>query len=374
MDRSYHRRNRSRSRSKDHARDKHRRVRSRSRSDSRDRSRDEDRYHEETSSSGRYNNQHVSRHQGQTPLLPLEGTIYKGKIVKIESFGAFVALQGYRQQGLVHISQLVRDRVESANEVVTIDQEVYVKVLAIDTTDSSRPKISLSMKYADQGSGADKDPNGVEAELSMRKKTTRKGEPEPLKLEAVLNTVCKRCGGRGHISSECFNTGGVKYELVEAEPEESSLQPEVAVPALAPAASAPVGRGRGAVLPSWLTNTNSTSDTHLGGVVGGSTSGATQKKEERKKHDKKTKKEKKSKKSKKGVEKKKSKDKKHKRDKKHKEKHKGSSKKVSKTHEIAVALAVPAAPTIRSASLSSSSSSSSSSSFSSRSRSNSTRS
>jgi predicted RNA-binding protein with RPS1 domain len=295
-------------------------------------------------------------------LLPLEGTIYNGKIVKIESFGAFVSLQGYRQQGLVHISQLVRDRVESANEVVTIDQEVYVKVLGIDTTDSNRPKISLSMKYADQGSGADKDPNGVEAELSMRKKTTRKGEPEPLKLEAVLNTVCKRCGGRGHISSECFNTGGVKYELVEAESDEKvSLQPEVTTSALASTTSAPVGRGRGAVLPSWLTNTNSTSDAHLGGIIGGNTSGTVQKKE----RDKKTKKEKKSKKSKKGVEKKKSKDKKHKKDKQRKEKHKGHSKKVLKTHETAVA-------PIRSASLSSSSSSSSSTS--SRSRSNSTRS
>ena len=50
--------------------------------------------------------------------------------MKIESFGAFVEMAGSRFQGLVHISQLAKDRVENINEVVTVNDEVFVKVQA----------------------------------------------------------------------------------------------------------------------------------------------------------------------------------------------------------------------------------------------------
>ena len=248
----------------------------------------------------------------------IDFSVYRGKVVKLESFGAFVAIDGHKQQGLVHISQLAKDRVESVSEVVTVDQMVYVKVLAIEGDNPARPKISLSMKYADQSNGVDRDPNGVDAELNARRKTAWKGEQGPVKLEAVLNTICRRCGGSGHISSECFNTSGVKYDLLEAEPEEkvfpdtkSSQPPSVSV-----------GRGRGAVLPSWVTNST---DTNLGGIVSYDgklcDEGGKVKKEKKDKRDKKDKKDKKDKRSKKkSVDKKKrhkeKKDKKHKKDKK----------------------------------------------------------
>jgi hypothetical protein len=35
-----------------------------------------------------------------------------------------------------------------------------------------------------------------------------------IELGALLPTVCKRCGGQGHLASECFNVGGEKYELI----------------------------------------------------------------------------------------------------------------------------------------------------------------
>jgi ribosomal protein S1 len=52
----------------------------------------------------------------------------------------------------VHISQLARDRVEHPEDVVSVGQEVFVKVLTVDPPDNARgrPKIALSMKYADQ--------------------------------------------------------------------------------------------------------------------------------------------------------------------------------------------------------------------------------
>lgn len=51
--------------------------------------------------------------------------------MKIEAFGAFVEMAGTRFQGLVHISQLAKDRVENINEVVTVNDEVFVKVKSV---------------------------------------------------------------------------------------------------------------------------------------------------------------------------------------------------------------------------------------------------
>jgi len=79
---------------------------------------------------------------------PEVGQIYKGKVVKIMDFGAFVNFFGSRD-GLVHISQLTQGRPESVGEVVKEGQEVYVKLLGFD----DRGKVRLSMKVVDQQTG-----------------------------------------------------------------------------------------------------------------------------------------------------------------------------------------------------------------------------
>jgi polyribonucleotide nucleotidyltransferase len=79
---------------------------------------------------------------------PEIGQIYKGKVVKIMEFGAFVNFFGARD-GLVHISQLTQGRPESVGEVVKEGQEVYVKLLGFD----DRGKVRLSMKIVDQTTG-----------------------------------------------------------------------------------------------------------------------------------------------------------------------------------------------------------------------------
>ena len=79
---------------------------------------------------------------------PEVGLIYKGKVVKIMDFGAFVNFFGARD-GLVHISQLTQGRPETVGEVVKEGQEVYVKLLGFD----DRGKVRLSMKFVDQGTG-----------------------------------------------------------------------------------------------------------------------------------------------------------------------------------------------------------------------------
>jgi len=70
------------------------------------------------------------------------GKIYKGKVVKIMEFGAFVNFLG-KQDGLVHISELAAKRVEKVSDVVKEGDEVSVKVLGFD-----RGKVKLSIKQA----------------------------------------------------------------------------------------------------------------------------------------------------------------------------------------------------------------------------------
>ncbi|MGE3916996.1 MAG: polyribonucleotide nucleotidyltransferase [Hyphomicrobiaceae bacterium] len=88
---------------------------------------------------------------------PEVGQIYKGKVVKIMEFGAFVNFFGAKD-GLVHISQLTQGRPATVGEVVKEGQEVYVKLLGFD----DRGKTRLSMKIIDQTTG--KEIPGVEAD------------------------------------------------------------------------------------------------------------------------------------------------------------------------------------------------------------------
>ena len=81
---------------------------------------------------------------------PEVGMIYKGKVVKVVDFGAFVNFFGARD-GLVHISELAPRRVAKVADVINEGDEVRVKVLGID----DRGKVRLSMKVVDQATGED---------------------------------------------------------------------------------------------------------------------------------------------------------------------------------------------------------------------------
>ncbi|MDR0984618.1 MAG: polyribonucleotide nucleotidyltransferase [Ruminococcus sp.] len=74
---------------------------------------------------------------------PKPGTIYKGKVVRIMTFGAFVEIAPGKD-GLVHISHLDNKRVGKVEDVVNIGDEVVVKVLEID----SQGRLNLSRKDA----------------------------------------------------------------------------------------------------------------------------------------------------------------------------------------------------------------------------------
>ena len=70
------------------------------------------------------------------------GDVVKGKVSKIAAFGAFVELS-YKIDGLIHISQLSRDRVEKVKDVLKVGDEVEARVIKVDTDER---RIGLSIK------------------------------------------------------------------------------------------------------------------------------------------------------------------------------------------------------------------------------------
>jgi small subunit ribosomal protein S1 len=87
----------------------------------------------ETDIPGRY-------HQNQTVL---------GKVTKLTNFGVFVELEP-GLEGLLHISELADQKVDSPEDVVKVGDQIEVKVLRVDPAER---KIGLSRKRAQWGRG-----------------------------------------------------------------------------------------------------------------------------------------------------------------------------------------------------------------------------
>jgi len=88
---------------------------------------------------------------------PEVGGVYKGKVVKIVDFGAFVNFFGKRD-GLVHVSQIESRRLNHPSDVLKEGQEVWVKLLGFD----DRGKVRLAMKMVDQATGKELAEQGEE--------------------------------------------------------------------------------------------------------------------------------------------------------------------------------------------------------------------
>lgn len=114
------------------------------------------------------------------------------QIIRLEPYGAFAEISGYKKHGLIHISQLSAHRVDVVSEVLTVGETVAVKVVDLDDN-----KISLSMKYADQTKEIDLDPAGVEYSREKSRRSKGKGDDggrnEAITIKDVyLNTTCPR--------------------------------------------------------------------------------------------------------------------------------------------------------------------------------------
>jgi len=79
------------------------------------------------------------------------GSVVSGRVTRLADFGAFVELTP-GVEGLVHISELSRERVQKVSNVLKVDEVVNVKVLSVD---SGQRRIALSLKQAQEEHEAD---------------------------------------------------------------------------------------------------------------------------------------------------------------------------------------------------------------------------
>ncbi|XP_032566014.1 nucleolar protein of 40 kDa [Chiroxiphia lanceolata] len=153
--------------------------------------------------------------------LPELYAIFQGEVAAVTDYGAFIKIPGCRKQGLVHRTHMSSCRVDKPSEIVDVGDKVWVKLIGKEMKDD-KLKLSLSMKVVNQGTGKDLDPNNVALDQDERKKRSfRDYTSQKITLEAVLNTVCKKCGCKGHFAKECFmQPGGTKYSLIPEEEED----------------------------------------------------------------------------------------------------------------------------------------------------------
>ncbi len=100
------------------------------------------------------------------------GNILPGKVTGITNFGAFVDL-GNRKTGLVHISEVSNSYIKDIKDVLTVGDEVQVKVMEI----SGDGKVSLSIRRA----SADSSEENVEEKPKFQKTAPRNQEGQGFK-------------------------------------------------------------------------------------------------------------------------------------------------------------------------------------------------
>jgi small subunit ribosomal protein S1 len=96
--------------------------------------------------------------------------VVKGKVVRLERFGAFVDI-GAERPGLIHISELTHDYIRSVDEVLKEGDEVEVKILDIDR---KKKQIKLSRKAMEE---------------QVVKVAQKQADPAPAEVETPIPTV-----------------------------------------------------------------------------------------------------------------------------------------------------------------------------------------
>ncbi len=89
-----------------------------------------------------------SRASGAFLAANPDGAVVTGTVVRVEKFGAFVALVP-GVEGLLHVSEVAWSRVESPAEILKVGQAVTVKIIKRETVDG-RLKLSLSLKQVSE--------------------------------------------------------------------------------------------------------------------------------------------------------------------------------------------------------------------------------
>jgi small subunit ribosomal protein S1 len=108
---------------------------------------------------------------GRETLASLSpGQIVDGTVQSVQAYGAFVDVGGI--EGLIHISELGHGRVERVEDVVTVGEQIRVKVLTVEQLPDKGTRISLSLRQATQPTGGSEEraaggPGGTGSERAV---------------------------------------------------------------------------------------------------------------------------------------------------------------------------------------------------------------
>ncbi len=148
----------------------------------------------------------------------------KGKVVRLESYGAFVDF-GAERPGLIHVSELTHGYVKTASEVVKEGDEVEAKVLDVDRR---KRQIRLSMKALQaeaveefkpereerKGKGKRK---GKKEEESYEMQSEASNEPEFTAMQIAWQEALEKAKGRNKVRRKSYkSTSDEQEELLNS--------------------------------------------------------------------------------------------------------------------------------------------------------------
>ena len=162
-----------------------------------------------------------------TMIKPLElewreieaGMAVKGKVTKLERYGAFVDI-GAERPGLVHISEMTHDYVKNPSEVVNEGDEVNVQVLEVNRR---KRQIRLSMKALEEPPAkilkaideapAHEKSHGREKDKEKPAPEEEKEVPVPTAMEAAMRQAVERSKSQAQEQKTRKRKGGTTNEM-----------------------------------------------------------------------------------------------------------------------------------------------------------------
>ena len=155
---------------------------------------------------------HVDPWEMEIPGKYQTNELVKGTVTKLTNFGVFIELEP-GLEGLLHISELAEHKVESPEDMVTVGQELEVKVLRVD---SGERKIGLSLKRV----------TWEHNEQEQEEQTSDTEARSPQKPDRRLELK----GGTGDSSGPLFSAPSTPVEEVPTEEASAAEAPVVETP------------------------------------------------------------------------------------------------------------------------------------------------
>jgi len=151
--------------------------------------------------------------------------VVKGKVVRIETYGAFVDF-GAERPGLIHVSELTRGYVKTASEIVKEGEEIEAKVLDVDRR---KRQIRLSMKALQPevveeakpereerkrtpGSGDRRKGKGKKQEDEFQMEAEVPTEPQFTAMQMAWQAALERSKGRGKVRPKSYKSATEEQE------------------------------------------------------------------------------------------------------------------------------------------------------------------